>query len=52
MKASLSQLWGMINGIQFIIHIPAINLEFPANAFITLKQLISVATFELPYMNA
>jgi hypothetical protein len=41
----------MINGIQFIIHIPCINLEFPANAFLALKQLISVATFELPYMN-
>jgi hypothetical protein len=42
----------MINGIQFIIHIPCINLEFPANAFLSLKQLIAVATFELPYFNA
>jgi hypothetical protein len=42
----------MINGIQFIIHIPTINLDFPGNAFLTLKQLIMVATFELPYMNA
>jgi len=42
----------MINGIQFIVHIPCINLEFPTNAFLLLKQLIAVATFELPYMNA
>ena len=42
----------MINGIQLIIHIPCINLEFPANAFLALKQLIAVATFELPYFNA
>jgi hypothetical protein len=27
----------MINGIQFIIHIPTINLDFPGNAFLALK---------------
>jgi hypothetical protein len=51
MQASLSQVWGMINGIQFIIHIPTIDLDFPANAFLALKQLIMVATFEIPYVN-
>ena len=51
MQASLSQLWGMINGIQFIIHIPCINLDFPTNSFTVLKQLIAVATFELPSVN-
>ena len=34
MRASLSQLWGMINGIQYINHIPCINLDLPANSFI------------------
>jgi hypothetical protein len=41
----------MINGIQFIIHIPCINLDFPTNSFTVLKQLIAVATFELPSVN-
>ena len=41
----------MINGIQFIIHIPTIDLDFPANAFLALKQLIMVATFEIPFVN-
>lgn len=41
----------MINGIQFFIHIPCLNLDFPANSFLVLKQLIAIATFELPYVN-
>jgi hypothetical protein len=30
MSECLAQIWGMINGMQFIIHVPALNLCFPS----------------------
>jgi hypothetical protein len=39
----------MINGIQFIIHMPAINIAMPANAMLISTSLIKIATFEVPY---
>jgi hypothetical protein len=41
----------MINGIQFIIHMPAINIALPANAMLISTSLTKVATFEVPYFN-
>ena len=40
-KASLSQLWGMLNSQQIIVHLPMFNgLKFPANAMIINYQMI------------
>jgi hypothetical protein len=36
MSGCLAQIWGMINGIQFIIYIPAVNVAFPSNAFLVI----------------
>jgi hypothetical protein len=51
MAGSMSQLWGMINGIQFIIHLPVLNINMPANAVLISKSLITIATFELPWIS-
>ena len=32
MSASLSELWGMIHGLQIMTHMPITNIKFPANA--------------------
>ena len=44
---SLSQVWGMINNLQLLVHSPLINVQFPANAFMLFDVMISVATFEI-----
>ena len=41
----------MINGMQFIIHLPAINVSFPSNAFLIIEKILLVATFDIPYFN-
>ena len=50
MNASLSQVWGMINGLQFILHFPTLHIDMPGNSFSFLKSLISIATFDIPYV--
>ena len=32
LSGSLNQLWGMINGLQVIVHFPLLGIKFPANA--------------------
>ena len=39
----------MINGMQFIIHLPTLNVNMPGNAFLIITQIILVATFDIPY---
>jgi len=39
MSGCLAQIWGMINGIQFIINLPALNVDFPPNAFIVIEKI-------------
>ena len=47
-KASLSQLWGMLNSQQIVVHLPMFRgLKFPANAMMIMEQMISLATFDL-----
>ena len=36
--------------MQFIIHLPAINVDFPSNAFVVIDSIIKVATFDIPYL--
>lgn len=51
MAGCLAQVWGMINGMQFIIHLPALNVAFPANAFLIIEKILLVATFDIPYLS-
>jgi hypothetical protein len=47
----LAQIWGMINGMQFIMNLPAINVDFPSNAFSVISKIMAVATFDIPKFN-
>jgi len=51
MSGCLAQVWEMINGMHFIIHLPAVNVNFPSNAFIVIEKIIMVATFDIPYVS-
>ena len=48
---SLAQVWGMINGLQIIVHCPTFALEFPPAILEVVKSLLQVATFDLPMVN-
>ena len=40
MAGCLAQIWGMINGMQFIIHLPALNVQIPGNAMMFIEKLL------------
>ena len=40
----------MINGMQFIITLPALNVAFPSNTFLVVNKILMVATFDIPYV--
>ena len=42
----LNQIWGMINNLQLIVHLPLINVIFPGNAFMIFDYMIPIATFD------
>jgi hypothetical protein len=44
---SLSELWGMMNGLAMIVYLPMFNMIFPANFSMLNDYLISVATFDM-----
>ena len=43
---SLNVLWGMLNGIQLICHLPLYQLKVPANSGYFFKFMIEIATFD------
>jgi len=45
---AMAQVWGMINGLQLMVHFPALNFNFPSNAIMVVKSLLKVATFDIP----
>ena len=47
----LAQIWGMINGMSFMMHIPTLNIDFPSNAFLIISNVLLVVTFDIPYLN-
>jgi uncharacterized membrane protein YjjB (DUF3815 family) len=51
MAGCLAQIWGMINGMQFIIHLPALNVQIPGNAMMFIEKLLMIALFDIPYFN-
>ena len=44
---ALSQLWGMINGLQIFVHIPLLKTIFPSNTELVIKELSEFATFDI-----
>ena len=50
-SGSLAQLWGMINAMQILVYMRVFNIQFPANANLVSKNIIIVATFDLPFIN-
>ena len=47
LSSSLSLLWGMVNTLQLIVHMPLINIGIPGNASYFLQILITIANFEI-----
>lgn len=43
----LSLLVGMINSLQLIIHLPMMNVPFPANAMTFVRCLVPIVMFEI-----
>ena len=44
---SMSILWGLINSLQIIAHIPLLNVKMPANASILYELVYTLANFKL-----
>ena len=45
LSSSLQTLWGMINTLQFIVHLPLLNIDLPDNAFGYMSIIIGVLKF-------
>ena len=48
LSGSLSQVWGMINGLQILVHLPTMNVDFPVNVMKLVNATVTVATFDVP----
>ncbi|CDW88161.1 UNKNOWN [Stylonychia lemnae] len=46
-SASLQYLWGMINVLQIIAHLPLYNINFPDNAKLLYSLIISISQFDI-----
>ena len=51
MAGALSQIWGMINGMQVLVHMPIFAADVPTTSMIVVNAILSVATFDLPKIN-
>ena len=40
-------LWGMISVMQIIVHMPLLNVHFPANAIFFYRLIIDITSFNL-----
>jgi len=47
LSSCMAQIWGMINGIQLLVHLPILAVDFPIFSQIFIDQLITIATFDL-----
>ena len=43
----MSQVWGMINGLQIIVNLPLFNMVFPDLSKMMVSSLITIATFDV-----
>ena len=47
MSVGIQKLWGNINILQLILHIPLLNLILPYNTVVFCGALMSITTFDL-----
>ena len=47
LSGSLSILWGLINALQMIVHMPFLNIIIPVNAKLVYDMLYEMATFDI-----
>ena len=47
MSGAMSQVWGMINGMQIFVNLPLFGVEFPPMSLSILNALIAIATFDV-----
>jgi hypothetical protein len=40
-------LWGMINVMQIIVHMPLLNVQLPENAMLFYSLIIDISSFNL-----
>jgi len=52
LSGALAQIWGMINGLQVFVHMPVFAIDLPSTSMIVVKSILSVATFDLPSIDA
>jgi len=46
-KASMNEVWSMINSLQLVVYTPLVPLNFPGNAVAVFQQVINIATFDI-----
>ena len=47
LSGSMSQVWGMINGMQLFVNLPLFDIVFPAYSQGATKAMITIATFDV-----
>ena len=48
LTGALSQVWGLINGLQLIVHLPLVaKAEFPSFTDAIFEMIINIAQFDL-----
>lgn len=50
-SGALNQVWALINGMQIMVHMPLFKVKIPDNAMVLVKQIINIATFDIPKVN-
>lgn len=46
-KASMNEVWSMINSLQLVVYTPLVPVNFPANAVSVFNQMVNIATFDI-----
>ena len=47
LSGAMSQVWGMINGLQILVYLPLFAMEFPPLSNMMVGDLITIATFDV-----
>ena len=46
LSGAMSQVWGMINGLQLLVFLPLFDVNFPEVSLLMIDSLIAIATFD------
>ena len=46
-SGAMSQIWGMINGMQIYSHMPLMNVEYPMHSKTTVNSILEIASFSV-----